>query len=112
MIQMARCRLHHHLYWVSYFADGIGWDARSWEAAVAGEVEGVTVGEIAVTEIAVVVEDSRCQKENLLGYAVGQMGLVSTVEPSFGLYDDFEGPVLYNRVQYFLEGYRMLDTEP
>ena len=96
---------------MSNFADGIGWDARSWEVAVAGEVEGVTVGELAVTEIAVVVEDSRCQKEILLGYAVGQMGLVSIVEPSFGLYDDFEGLALYNRVQYFLEGYRMLDTE-
>jgi hypothetical protein len=69
------------------------------------------VGGIAATEIAVAVGDSRQQRENLLGYAVEQIHQVPTVGPNFALCDDFEGRVLGNLGQYFLEGGHMLDMD-
>lgn len=64
-----------------------------WEVGVADGVEGVTVGETAVTGIAAVaavVGDSRRQKENR-GCAAGQSRLVQAEGPNFVLYGGSEG---------------------
>lgn len=66
-----------------------------WEVGVADGVEGVTVGEIAVTEIAAVVAvagDSRRRKGNR-GCAAGQSLLVRAEGPNFALCGGSEGRV-------------------
>ena len=104
---MVRCHLHlyflHHLCSVSRSADGRDSDARLWEVEVADGVEGVTVGETAVTGIAAVVEDSRRRKGNQ-GCAAGQIHLVRAEEPNFVLCDGSEGRVQDNLGQCSVEG--------
>jgi hypothetical protein len=78
---------------VSRSADGRDSDARLWEVEVADGVEGVTVGETAATEIAVVAAvagDSRWRKENR-GCAAGQSRLVRAEGPNFVLCGGSEG---------------------
>lgn len=73
---------------------------------IADGVEGVTVGEIAVTGIvavAVVVGDSRRQKGNR-GCAAGQSRLVRVEGPNFVLCGGSEGRVQDNLVQGSVEG--------
>jgi hypothetical protein len=80
-----------------------------WEVEVADGVEGVTVDEIAVTEVAavaVVVGDSRRQKGNR-GCAAGRSHLVRAEEPNFVLCGGSEGRVQDNLGQCSVEGEHM-----
>jgi hypothetical protein len=88
---------------VSCSADGRDSDARLWEVEVVDGVEGVTVGETAVTGIAAVVGDSRRRKGNR-GCAVGQSRLVRAEGPNFVLCGGSEGRVQDNLGQYSVEG--------
>jgi len=113
---MVQCRLRHqylhYLYSVSYFAGGIGSDARSWEVVGADEVGGVAVGEttgtgiVVVAAAAAVAGDSRRQKGNL-GYAAGRNLRVSVVELNFVSCDDLEDLAQDNLEQCSLEEGRM-----
>ena len=73
-----------------------------WEVGVADGVEGVIVGETAVTEIAAVVGDSRRRKENRVS-ATGQSCLVRVEEPNFVLCGGSEGRVQDNLGQCSVE---------
>ena len=80
-----------------------------WEVEVADGVEGVTVGETAVTEVAAVaavVGDSRRRKGNR-GCAVGQSHLVRAEGPNFVLCGGSEGRVQDNLGQWSVEGEHM-----
>lgn len=74
-----------------------------WEVEVADEVEGVTVGETAVTEIVAVVGDSRRRKGNRV-CAAGRSHLVRAEEPNFVLCGGSEDRVQDNLGQCFVEG--------
>lgn len=74
-----------------------------WEVEVADGVEGVTVGETAVTGIAAVAGDSRRRKGNR-GCAAGQNRLVRAEGPNFVLCGGSEGRVQDNLGQCSVEG--------
>lgn len=74
-----------------------------WEVGVADGVEGVAVGETAVTGIAVVAGDSRRRKGSR-GYAAGQSRLVRAEGPNFVLCGGSEGRVQENLGQCSVEG--------
>jgi hypothetical protein len=93
---------------VSRFADGTDSDARLWEVEVVDGVEGVAVGETAVTEIA--AGDSRRRKGSR-GYAAGQNRLVRAEEPDFVLCGGSEGRVQDNLGQCFVGGEHRWDMD-
>ena len=91
---------------MSRSADGRDSDARLWGVEVADGVEGVTVGETAVTGIAAVaavVGDSRRRKGNR-GCAAGRIRLVRAEGPNFVLCGGFEGRVQDNLRRCSVEG--------